>query len=246
MNDISAAVGIHQLGRLDGWIERRAELADRYDEALRDLPLELPPRPPAHARHAHHLYIVRLHEGLRVSRDTVIERMQQQAIGCSVHFEAIHLYRLLQLPLRPVPRRPPRRRAPFGPRAEPAPVPAMSEADVEHVASTLASCWRSRADALPPARAAVRRPRPDRCAARRARAGRAQVDVGPGDAARRLLGVPDLQAARRPGAPAPASVAPRRAARPAHPRNPNDPAYHWHSSSTPSPWSRRNGSAAAL
>ena len=38
MNDISAAVGIHQLARLDGWIERRAELADLYDEALRDLP----------------------------------------------------------------------------------------------------------------------------------------------------------------------------------------------------------------
>ena len=68
MNDISAAVGIHQLGRLDGWIERRAELADHYDEALRDLPLALPPRPPAHARHAHHLYIVRLDETRRRPR----------------------------------------------------------------------------------------------------------------------------------------------------------------------------------
>jgi dTDP-4-amino-4,6-dideoxygalactose transaminase len=139
MNDVSAAVGIHQLGRLDGWIERRAELADRYDEALRDLPLELPPRPPAHARHAHHLYIVRLDEGLRVGRDTVIERMQQQAIGCSVHFKAIHLYdyyssrsglRPGDLPVA----------AHLSAHALSLPLfPAMSEADVEHVASTLAS-----------------------------------------------------------------------------------------------------------
>jgi dTDP-4-amino-4,6-dideoxygalactose transaminase len=139
MNDISAAVGIHQLGRLDGWIDRRAELADLYDEALRGLPLALPPRPPAHARHAHHLYIVRLRDGLRVDRDELIEQMQQQGIGCSVHFKAIHLYdyyshryslepgdlpvashlsaHALSLPL----------------------FPAMSEADLDHVASTLGS-----------------------------------------------------------------------------------------------------------
>lgn len=138
MNDISAAVGIHQLGRLDGWIERRAELAGLYDEALRDLPLQLPPRPPAHARHAHHLYIVRFDDDRRVDRDGLIERMQQHRIGCSVHFKAIHFYdyyrtryalepgdlpvashlsaHALSLPL----------------------FPAMSEADVDHVASTLA------------------------------------------------------------------------------------------------------------
>ena len=135
MNDISAAVGIHQLGRLDGWIERRAELADLYDEALRDLPLELPPRPPAHARHAHHLYIVRLDP--RVDRERVIERMQAAGIGCSVHFRAIHLYDHY--------------RSRYGIAASDLPVasrlsatalslplfPAMSESDVEYVASTL-------------------------------------------------------------------------------------------------------------
>jgi dTDP-4-amino-4,6-dideoxygalactose transaminase len=137
MNDISAAVGIHQLGRLDGWIARRAELADRYDEALRDLPLDLPPRPPAHARHAHHLYIVRLDP--RVSREEVIQRMQEAGIGCSVHFKAIHAYDHY--------------RSRYGLRDEDLPVasrlsatalslplfPAMSDADVEYVAGTLSS-----------------------------------------------------------------------------------------------------------
>jgi dTDP-4-amino-4,6-dideoxygalactose transaminase len=139
MHDISAAVGIHQLDRLDGWIERRAELADLYDQALQGLPLDLPPRPPAHARHAHHLYIVRLRDDSRVGRDTVIERMQEAQIGCSVHFKAIHLYDHY--------------RSRYGLEPEDLPVatqlsaralslplfPAMTEADVEHVASTLTS-----------------------------------------------------------------------------------------------------------
>jgi dTDP-4-amino-4,6-dideoxygalactose transaminase len=138
MHDISAAVGIHQLGRLDGWIARRAEIADRYDQALADLPLDLPPRPPAHARHAHHLYIVRVRPESRAVRDQVIERMQDAQIGCSVHFKAIHLYDHY--------------RARYGLPAEALPVaarlsatalslplfPAMSDSDVEHVASTLA------------------------------------------------------------------------------------------------------------
>ena len=59
MHDVSAAVGIHQLTRLDGWIDRRRDIADLYDAALAHLPLELPLRPPAGARHAHHLYVVR-------------------------------------------------------------------------------------------------------------------------------------------------------------------------------------------
>ena len=137
MNDISAAVGIHQLGRLDGWIARRAELAAHYDEALSGLPLALPPRPPAHARHAHHLYIVRLSP--EIDRDAVIARMQDASIGCSVHFKAIHLYEHY--------------RSRYGLRAEDLPVatrlsatalslplfPAMSDADVDHVAGALAS-----------------------------------------------------------------------------------------------------------
>jgi dTDP-4-amino-4,6-dideoxygalactose transaminase len=137
MNDISAAVGIHQLGRLDGWIARRGELADRYDQTLHELPVALPPRPPAHARHAHHLYIVQLDE--RVDRDAVIQRMQEARIGCSVHFKAIHLYDHY--------------RSRYGLQPEQLPVatrlsktalslplfPAMTEQDVEHVASALTS-----------------------------------------------------------------------------------------------------------
>ena len=139
MNDISAAVGIHQLRRLDGWIARRAELADLYDQALQDLPLDLPPRPPAHARHAHHLYIVRLRGDSRVGRDAVIEHMQEAQIGCSVHFKADPPLRPLPLALRPRPGSLPVA-TPLSETALSLPLfPAMTDADVEHVAATLAS-----------------------------------------------------------------------------------------------------------
>jgi len=93
MHDISAAVGIHQLRRLDGWIERRRQLADAYDERLAALPLELPPRPPAHSRHAHHLYMVRLGHDAPIDRDAVLVRLMQANIGASVHFKPVHWYR---------------------------------------------------------------------------------------------------------------------------------------------------------
>ena len=42
MTDVAAAIGIHQLRKLDRFLRRREELARRYDEELRDLCLRLP------------------------------------------------------------------------------------------------------------------------------------------------------------------------------------------------------------
>jgi len=92
MHDVAAAVGIHQLPRLDGWIDQRRDLADLYDARLAGLPLELPPRAPAHARHAHHLYIVRVARNAPVGRDGVAAALRARNIGTSVHFRALHLH----------------------------------------------------------------------------------------------------------------------------------------------------------
>ncbi len=92
MHDVSAALGIAQLPRLDDWIAQRRAVADLYDARLAGLPLELPPRPPAHARHAHHLYIVRLAAEAPVSRDRVAEMLRERNIGSSVHFRGLHLH----------------------------------------------------------------------------------------------------------------------------------------------------------
>jgi dTDP-4-amino-4,6-dideoxygalactose transaminase len=92
MHDVSAAVGIHQLRKLDGWIERREALARDYDAALDGLPLELPRHAPPHARHARHLYAARLRADAPISRDELITRLHERGIGTSVHFRPIHEY----------------------------------------------------------------------------------------------------------------------------------------------------------
>ena len=90
MTDVAAAVGIHQLARLDGWIERRAMLADAYDARLAELPLALSPRPPEHSRHAHHLYMVSVLDEAPLTRDELVGALHEAGIGTTIHYTPIH------------------------------------------------------------------------------------------------------------------------------------------------------------
>lgn len=92
MTDVAAAIGIHQLRKLDRCLRRRVELAHRYDEGLRDLCLRLPAHAPQGEVHAWHLYVVRLDDDAPVSRDDFINRMAAAGIGTSVHFIPLHLH----------------------------------------------------------------------------------------------------------------------------------------------------------
>ena len=90
LTDIAAALGIHQLKRAQAFQRQREHLATAYDEALRGLPLLLPPRPIAGDMHAWHLYVVRLTDDAGVSRDAFIERLFAAGIGASVHYIPLH------------------------------------------------------------------------------------------------------------------------------------------------------------
>jgi dTDP-4-amino-4,6-dideoxygalactose transaminase len=91
MTDVQAALGIHQLRRLNGFIRRRQEIAAMYDEAFSDLPeILLPPRLPGR-NHTFHLYPIRLQAGrLRLNRSEFIEELRSRNIGTSVHFIPLH------------------------------------------------------------------------------------------------------------------------------------------------------------
>jgi dTDP-4-amino-4,6-dideoxygalactose transaminase len=91
MTDVAAALGVHQLARLDAIIDRREELARCYDTLLEDLPLEREPEPGQGMRHGRHLYAVRVPEG--VDRNSVVEGLAEQQIGTSIHFKPIHRFR---------------------------------------------------------------------------------------------------------------------------------------------------------
>ncbi|GIX23102.1 MULTISPECIES: DegT/DnrJ/EryC1/StrS family aminotransferase [Caldimonas] len=92
LSDIAAALGLHQLKRADAFQRRRQALAERYDAALADLPVMLPPRPAQGERHAWHLYALRLREDAPLGRDALIDRLYAKGIGCSVHYIPLHLH----------------------------------------------------------------------------------------------------------------------------------------------------------
>ncbi|GGY00238.1 DegT/DnrJ/EryC1/StrS family aminotransferase [Vogesella alkaliphila] len=91
MPDTAAAMGIHQLRKINAFLAKRETLAARFDRELADLPLILPARPQdAGSNHAWHLYPVRLKPEAGISRDDFIVRMAELGIGCSVHFIPLH------------------------------------------------------------------------------------------------------------------------------------------------------------
>jgi dTDP-4-amino-4,6-dideoxygalactose transaminase len=91
LTDLQAALGIEQLRKLDGFIAERTRLAGLYQERLSGLDgLVLPAAAPPGARHAWHLYVVRVTRR-GVSRDRFRERLAQRNIGTGLHFPAAHL-----------------------------------------------------------------------------------------------------------------------------------------------------------
>jgi dTDP-4-amino-4,6-dideoxygalactose transaminase len=93
MTDVQASLGIWQLRRLQGFHERRADIAARYSNAFgKESCLEVPCVLP-HVTHAWHLYVLRLRPAeLSIDRDTLITELAARRIGTSVHFIPVHMH----------------------------------------------------------------------------------------------------------------------------------------------------------
>lgn len=93
MTDIQAAMGIHQLKRIDETSKRRKEIWDRYNNELKNLPLFLPDEVEQNTRHAYHLYTIQLDlENVKITRDQLIQELHKQNIGTGVHYIALHFH----------------------------------------------------------------------------------------------------------------------------------------------------------
>lgn len=91
LTDIQAAVGLVQLGRLDAVIARRRELAARYQALLADVPGLLTARDPAHGTTNYQSFWVLLPDDFAVSRNRLLELMQDAGISCRRGIMAAHL-----------------------------------------------------------------------------------------------------------------------------------------------------------
>jgi dTDP-4-amino-4,6-dideoxygalactose transaminase len=92
MMDIQAALGIHQLRKLDAFIARRTEIARFYNAAFVDVEeVRTPVLVPYEHRHAWHLYTpLILVEKLAIDRDRFMEELKMENIGTGLHFKAVH------------------------------------------------------------------------------------------------------------------------------------------------------------
>ncbi len=93
MTDMQAAIGLHQLKKLEGFHARRREIVRRYNAAFSSLAEFQTPVERPEVEHAWHLYVLRLNpERLELSRNRFIEELKARNIGASVHFIPIHLH----------------------------------------------------------------------------------------------------------------------------------------------------------
>ncbi len=93
LTDIQSALGIHQLRKLDGFIETRQRYAQIYHQELADVEeVQLPFDRPG-VRHAWHLYILRLNlDLLNIDRQQFVRELAGKGVGASVHFIPIQLH----------------------------------------------------------------------------------------------------------------------------------------------------------
>jgi dTDP-4-amino-4,6-dideoxygalactose transaminase len=93
MSDLQAAIGIHQLDRIEQFWETRQRYAKQYDRAFAAIPEIKLLVTKTDVKHAHHLYPILLNlEILTADRDQVMNALQAENIGIGIHFRAIHLH----------------------------------------------------------------------------------------------------------------------------------------------------------
>ena len=143
LSDIQSSIGIHQLRKLDIFINTRAMYARMYNQAFAGMDeVEIPPDHPG-CRHAWHLYILRINpEKLGIDRAEFIRQLHQRGVGSSVHFIPIPLLRFFSdLPLA---KEPYPSAYDLFPRIVSLPLyPAMSEEEVHYVASSIREIVRN-------------------------------------------------------------------------------------------------------
>ena len=90
MTDIQAALGVSQMQRLSEFVARRHEVAQRYNELLKDLPLELPWQHPD-SYSGLHLYVIRVKIG-QVSKGhrEIFDNLRHLGIGVNLHYIPVY------------------------------------------------------------------------------------------------------------------------------------------------------------
>lgn len=89
MTDVAAAIGLKQLERYPGMLERRKEIIGRYDKAFKPLGVQVPEHYTDKYSSSGHLYITRIPGIDTQKRSDIITEMAERGIACNVHYKPL-------------------------------------------------------------------------------------------------------------------------------------------------------------
>lgn len=91
MTDIQAALGISQMNRLDEYLDKRHELAEKYNNIFVDTPVKSQcQRPDCYS--AYHLFVIRLQDSASISHKTLFKSLRTEGIGVNLHYIPVHTH----------------------------------------------------------------------------------------------------------------------------------------------------------
>ena len=93
MTDIAASFGLEQMKHIDSWHKRRLEIVKKYNDGLSEIEGLILQKHISGKVHAWHLYVIRIvPEMWRISRNDLIEKINEKEIGTSVHYIPVHMH----------------------------------------------------------------------------------------------------------------------------------------------------------
>ena len=143
MTDISASFGIEQLSHVNNWHQRRLHIISQYQKGMSGIKGLILPQHTSGKVHAWHLYVIRVIPGLwRLTRNELIEKINEKGIGISVHYIPVHMHSYYEKK--------------YGFNPEDFPIakqlsesvitlplyPGMTEKQIEYVTSTINTLWK--------------------------------------------------------------------------------------------------------
>ena len=92
MTDVIAAIGLKQLERYFGMLQRRKEIIEKYDATFHPLGIETLPHYTEISQSSGHLYITRIPHITCEQRNEIIIKMAERGIACNVHYKPLPMH----------------------------------------------------------------------------------------------------------------------------------------------------------
>lgn len=96
MTDIMASIGLVQLDRFEGLLEKRREIIEMYDRAFLPLGIQSLQHYGSDFSSSGHLYLARLPEVNEEKRNEIIVRMAEVGVACNVHYKPLPMFTAYQ------------------------------------------------------------------------------------------------------------------------------------------------------